>query len=434
VLSALWMHAMKRWATTTSSSNNNNNTSNLQNWRIPRPVGTNNHASERNNHNDGWFSHRHAQAQNNNNNRTTTLSNFSTSTTWLSAEDRDSSEEERLRGDARRRFHQQQRQAMLDRAAQATTHPEQSTPPERRPTNATTNSQPQPYQMLFPQRWRQKLKDQVKSLIQALSVPRGPHVIADPNYNEDTYETTLWMWLIKLHLAWFVMNSGGGGGESSKYGQYPTWMHRLWKLSMISNGDGPSRVAERPASVRVVGLLIFVQGTATLVRTLTIRTVEFWMKRQQQSRLQRRRIGEQQPQPYRPSTFLGQLFGRSTLLPSPSSSSSPEIPRVLHAQVVDEDEEEEEEDGDEVTSVMTTRTSNNMTTTSSSSVVTCGICSNHRTFPAASVTCGHVFCWKCLYHWVSSVRPECPLCRSSCRPQDLMALHHYTPVAPTEHS
>lgn len=57
----------------------------------------------------------------------------------------------------------------------------------------------------------------------------------------------------------------------------------------------------------------------------------------------------------------------------------------------------------------------------------CGICRMPRLHSAAPSSCGHVFCWKCLYQWVSTVRPECPLCRSACRPQDILALHNYAP-------
>lgn len=54
-----------------------------------------------------------------------------------------------------------------------------------------------------------------------------------------------------------------------------------------------------------------------------------------------------------------------------------------------------------------------------------GICHLPRSHSAVPSSCGHVFCWKCLYQWVSTVRPECPLCRSACRPQDILALHNY---------
>lgn len=57
----------------------------------------------------------------------------------------------------------------------------------------------------------------------------------------------------------------------------------------------------------------------------------------------------------------------------------------------------------------------------------CGICRMPRTQSAIPSSCGHIFCWKCLYQWVSTVRAECPLCRSACRPQDILALYNYAP-------
>lgn len=57
----------------------------------------------------------------------------------------------------------------------------------------------------------------------------------------------------------------------------------------------------------------------------------------------------------------------------------------------------------------------------------CGICKLPRTHPAIPKACGHVFCWKCLYQWVAVTRPECPLCRAPCKPQDVMALYYYRP-------
>lgn len=57
----------------------------------------------------------------------------------------------------------------------------------------------------------------------------------------------------------------------------------------------------------------------------------------------------------------------------------------------------------------------------------CGICGLPRTEPAAPRSCGHVSCWKCLQQWVSSTRPECPMCRSPCRAQDIIAFYNYSP-------
>lgn len=59
--------------------------------------------------------------------------------------------------------------------------------------------------------------------------------------------------------------------------------------------------------------------------------------------------------------------------------------------------------------------------------MSCGICKLPRSDPAISSNCGHVFCWKCLYQWTSTVRQECPLCRTACRPQEILALYRYRP-------
>ena len=56
--------------------------------------------------------------------------------------------------------------------------------------------------------------------------------------------------------------------------------------------------------------------------------------------------------------------------------------------------------------------------------VSCSICQEPRTFPACSVHCGHIFCWSCLQQWVAS-KMECPVCRTSCRPQDILLLENY---------
>ena len=61
----------------------------------------------------------------------------------------------------------------------------------------------------------------------------------------------------------------------------------------------------------------------------------------------------------------------------------------------------------------------------------CAICQQPRLAPACPVACGHVFCWDCLHQWMR-LRPECPVCRQACRPQDVLALYNYS--APTTSS
>jgi Ring finger domain len=55
----------------------------------------------------------------------------------------------------------------------------------------------------------------------------------------------------------------------------------------------------------------------------------------------------------------------------------------------------------------------------------CTICRTPRERPVASRTCGHVFCWSCLSHWVSSVKEACPYCRALCRKEDIQPLYNY---------
>jgi hypothetical protein len=55
----------------------------------------------------------------------------------------------------------------------------------------------------------------------------------------------------------------------------------------------------------------------------------------------------------------------------------------------------------------------------------CTICRLERKHPAAPSACGHVCCWKCLIQWVSTVRPECPICRAPCSAKDVLPLHNY---------
>lgn len=40
---------------------------------------------------------------------------------------------------------------------------------------------------------------------------------------------------------------------------------------------------------------------------------------------------------------------------------------------------------------------------------------------ASVARCGHIYCWYCIVEWLE-VQPWCPLCRQSCRPQQLLRL------------
>lgn len=53
----------------------------------------------------------------------------------------------------------------------------------------------------------------------------------------------------------------------------------------------------------------------------------------------------------------------------------------------------------------------------------CALCYDDRTHTTAAA-CGHLFCWWCVAKAVR-VKPECPLCRAPCQPQELLRLHQF---------
>jgi peroxin-10 len=152
-------------------------------------------------------------------------------------------------------------------------------------------------------------------------------------------------------------------------GKYPSWTHRL--VGHTVEEDGSKRLVSRPNKFRVVGILILAQATGTAIQTISQQLTHWWIDRSASSSS--------------PPTPSIRFEGSPSLAPSSLSSS---------------------------------------TGTQSG---TCAICQQVRKHPACPSLCGHVFCWKCLQQWVST-RGECPLCRTVCRPQDILALHSYAPL------
>ncbi|MCO5601745.1 hypothetical protein L7F22_055870 [Adiantum nelumboides] len=74
-------------------------------------------------------------------------------------------------------------------------------------------------------------------------------------------------------------------------------------------------------------------------------------------------------------------------------------------------------------------------TTSSSSAPNfdCGICLDVCYDPVVTM-CGHLFCWPCLYHWLSlhSVSQECPICKNHVQQSRVIPLYGHGKVAGSE--
>ena len=145
-------------------------------------------------------------------------------------------------------------------------------------------------------------------------------------------------------------------------GNHPTLVHRLLGLQHERQSKSRSFSVD-PGSHRIAAFLIALQGSSTLVRTL----LKMWT-----------------------SAVALHLEKQESANKEEDGYSSVEIPSAEPF-----------------------------------ALSSCSICRTPRVRPVASRTCGHVFCWACLSHWVSSVKEACPYCRASCRMEDIHPLYYY---------
>lgn len=153
-------------------------------------------------------------------------------------------------------------------------------------------------------------------------------------------------------------------------GTYPTVIHRLLRLN--HGMDGSTDVHCRPETSRVVAILIGVQAAAAMTRCVINLSADAAAEILESRRVQ-----------------------------SSMRASATSLEHSLFK--------------------MISLRRDNKTYCNS----TCGICRLERKHAAASIHCGHVFCWNCLYQWISTVQEACPLCRRPCRSHDIIFLHNY---------
>jgi hypothetical protein len=225
--------------------------------------------------------------------------------------------------------------------------------------------------------------------------------------SSSTAQYTMAMWLVRLHLAQYLVT-----------GKFPTILHRILRLELRNDTttratpSSSRRVVFQPNINRIIAGLILLQASGTLVG-ITCN----WFAR-------------------RTADLLLLYRNRSSI-----SSSSSSAKNTTGLQIEDESQyfvgntlseyfsagegDRDEDRNSVVVKNGDTFTYKNGSGNNNSTTTTCAICRADRKHPAASISCGHVCCWSCLNQWVTNVRPECPLCRSPCRPQNIMALYHY---------
>lgn len=199
------------------------------------------------------------------------------------------------------------------------------------------------------------------------------------------------------------------------HGRLPSWMHQPIHEASPLTGKQYSKstpaTSRTPSTVKLVAWLIGMQAGATVLQLMSRLLIRHYM-------LPKRRLGgssESWDCDYS-ATRVNQIMGLSPQCPS---SQLPQPPLALQAKPA--------------TGAMSITSGDKRGSGSKESSWWCGICRmpcNTALPLAAPVTCGHVFCWDCLMQWVChstatspTRRSECPLCRSPCTPQQVVALY-----------
>jgi Ring finger domain len=309
-------------------------------------------------------------------------------------------QQETLHGRDRRHAYEQLRRQMMARASGgiltqeniASSFPLQPPNLNFPATNTTNVTRSDSIQ----QRIKNSLSRLCGSLLDAAFISEGPHEV--PNLGPTTTTYSVAAWLIRLHLAQYLIT-----------GNCPTIFHRMLGLRLKRN-SGDSTISARPNLQRLIGVLILAQGSSTFVRN-TVNWLATGVARILEQRHQRIQSSQGGSPQRTLDKELAYYFGDAITGDhveqfDHTGTASTDCPStdLKSSQIGFMDKQHEQQTN-----------------------LVCTICRMERLHPAAPVSCGHVCCWNCLMQWVQNVRPECPLCRAPCRPQEIIALHHYEP-------
>jgi len=277
---------------------------------------------------------------------------------------------EQLRGQDRRRVHEQMRRRMMEHSAGGQDQFSAREPQSQRSRIYRRASMGLSYQYIC-----QCLKKILASMKAATnsSMPIAHEIpessvsstVSVDNHNSTSYRMgNLFKWIIRLNLALFYVN-----------GKYFSILHRLTGIKIGKRHDSiVSIVTERP-EYKLIGLMIIVQAGAKGIQAATEILLTSWFSTSQNAK---KSAADLKLESKVPSKYSRKNGSRELIVSTQGN-------------------------------------------------VQCGICMAERRHPAAPVSCGHVFCWSCIHHWIASVRHECPLCRSPTSPKDVIALHNYFP-------